>query len=58
MIVGAVLYLVTAAHINSGGRQFKVTTNDLIVVNQLQSADIGEKINLEKVLTLFIVIIT
>ena len=50
--------LVIAAHIDSGGRQFKITINDLIVVNKLQSADIGEKIFLEKVLTMFIVIIT
>ena len=50
--------LVTAAHIDSGGRQFKITINDLIVVNKLQSADIGENIFLEKVLAMFIVIIT
>ncbi len=31
-----------------GGRQFKVTQNDLIVVNQIE-ADVGEKIFLEKV---------
>ena len=33
-----------------GGRQFKVTPNDLIVVNQIQ-ADIGNEIYLEKVTT-------
>jgi len=31
-----------------GGRQFKITSNDLIVINRIQ-ADIGEQIYLEKV---------
>ena len=31
-----------------GGRQFKVTANDLIVINRIE-ADIGEQIFLEKV---------
>lgn len=31
-----------------GGRQFKVTSNDLIVVNRI-AADIGEEIYLDKV---------
>lgn len=31
-----------------GGRQFKITSNDLIVVNQIE-ADIGDEIYLEKV---------
>lgn len=34
----------------AGGSQFKVTPNDLIVVNQIP-ADVGEKIFLEKVRT-------
>ena len=33
---------------NSGGHQFKITQNDLIVINRIE-ADIGEKIFLEKV---------
>ena len=32
----------------SGGRQFKVTSNDLIVINRI-TADVGKKIILEKV---------
>ena len=32
-----------------GGRQFKITKNDLIVINRI-AADVGEKIILEKVL--------
>ena len=35
-----------ATHV--GGRQFKITTNDLIVINKIE-ADIGEQIFLEKV---------
>ena len=31
-----------------GGRQFKITSNDLIVINRI-AADIGEQIYLEKV---------
>ena len=31
-----------------GGRQFKITPNDLIVINQIQ-ADVGDEIYLEKV---------
>lgn len=34
--------------IHVGGRQFKITTNDLIVVNKIP-ADIGSEIYLEKV---------
>lgn len=34
----------------SGGRQFKITSNDLIVVNKIP-ADIGSEIYLEKVYT-------
>ena len=37
----------------AGGRQFKITSNDLIVVNRLLSTDIGDKICLEKVLWCF-----
>jgi ribosomal protein L21 len=33
---------------SAGGRQFKITPNDLIVVNQIE-ADIGDEIFLEKV---------
>jgi len=36
-----------------GGRQFKITQNDLIVVNQIE-ADVGDKIFLEKVSPLHI----
>ena len=32
----------------AGGRQFKVTPNDLIMVNRIE-ADVGEQIYLEKV---------
>ena len=32
----------------TGGRQFKIANNDLIVINRIE-ADIGEKIILEKV---------
>ena len=32
-----------------GARQFKVTINDLIIVNRLQVADIGDEIFLNKV---------
>ena len=32
----------------TGGRQFKITTHDLIVINRI-AADMGEKIILEKV---------
>ena len=35
-------------HLHVGGRQFKVTPNDLIVVNKIP-ADIGSEIYLEKV---------
>ena len=35
-----------------GGRQFKITPNDLIVINRIP-ADIGEKIILEKVQSSF-----
>ena len=35
-------------HLRVGGRQFKVTPNDLIVVNKIP-ADIGSEIYLEKV---------
>ena len=35
-------------HVHVGGRQFKVTPNDLIVVNKTP-ADIGSEIYLEKV---------
>ena len=31
-----------------GGRQFKITSNDLIVINRI-AADIGEQIYIEKV---------
>ena len=35
-------------YLHVGGRQFKITANDLIVVNRIE-ADIGELIYLEKV---------
>lgn len=37
------------AVVHISGRQFKITSNDLIVVNQIE-ADIGDEIYLEKVL--------